>query len=107
VSHQDYIKNLDEDQLLSLIEHAQAKIRLKESEGWVEVWVAGTSDLNLYWVAKDDYATAIEALHAIGLEYLRKGDPIELELISMRYRPSEVADLLIDSSVKLMRLRAQ
>jgi len=61
MSHKDYCEKLDEDQLQSLIEHAQARIDSIKSEGWVTVWVVADY-CNRAWYPIDQYEQAMDKM---------------------------------------------
>lgn len=96
MSHAEYVAKCDEDQLRSLIEHANGRIKKLQESGWVNLWTVSIGWANVAWFAEDDYAKAIVA----ALEAVRKdvesqsGKELEMEVRLVGYRPEEAARLL-------------
>lgn len=96
MSHKEYIEKCDEDQLNSLIEHANQRLTQIKQSGWVKLWTVSVGWANVAWFEESDYAAAVARASAeVGIEAARRPNTdvnvgIELE----RFRPEEVAGLL-------------
>lgn len=95
MSHQEYIAQLDEEQLDRLIELAQGKLKAIRDSGWVRLWVVGTDSINYAWFSVDDYAGAVAELGQLGKKFAAEGKFEELSLENTAYRPGEAKSLLL------------
>lgn len=97
MSTQDYVEQLDEDQLQVLIECARARQKKIQESGWVKLWVVSIGWANVAWFGIDDYEAAVaRACDEVKKSAARNDTPkhIEMELKMDRFRPEEAAKLL-------------
>jgi hypothetical protein len=98
MSHKDYCEKLDEDQLQSLIDHANARIESLKAEGWVTVWVVADY-CNRAWFHENQRGAAMDKM--IELACAERQNPkgredCEWSVQRVRMRPSEAARLIKD-----------
>lgn len=103
MSHAEYVAKLDEDQLTSLIEHAQGRLQALRTAGWTLLWVVGTDMTNSYWF--NDYAKAAVCLGEVALASAVNKKDMPLTLEYKRYRPEEAKDLLAETEKDLQKFR--
>lgn len=94
MSHKDYCAALDEDQLSSLIEHANSRINSLKSEGWETLWVVCDSWSNLAWFHESEHAKALEKMIELAKKNSSPDKPCEWGIQFERVRPSEALVLL-------------
>lgn len=93
----EYVAECDEDQLINLIQRADARLVAIRQSGWVKLWTVSINWANVAWFAEDDYAAAVAwACTAFAEEAEAKTGKagVEMEVKLERYRPDEVAGLL-------------
>ncbi len=96
MSHAEYCAKCDEDQLQSLIEHANARLKVLNESGWVKLWTVSFGWGNIGWFAEDDYESAV-ALACKVMAREAKNCPnkaIEVEVSIDRCRPEEAVRLI-------------
>jgi hypothetical protein len=99
MSHKDYLAKCDEDQLRTLIEMANARLETIRQSGWTKLWAVSIDWATVAWFPEHDYeaaaAWACRAAHAEALQ--KRGRGVELALKLEKFRPEEVADLLLST----------
>ena len=96
MSHQEYVADCDEDQLVRLIELAQEKLKTIREGGWVKLWVVSADYANHAW--SDNYDEAIKHLRRVVEQHANAGRHVEIHLTEGRYRPAEAAELLKEAA---------
>lgn len=98
MSHAEYIAKCDEDQLICLVEMANAKLKQIREAGYVKLWVVSDEHLHLAWFQEKDYSLALEYLVRAGAESATKGRPSPLDIRLKKFRPDEAEGLVLDTA---------
>lgn len=97
MSHKEYCKELSEDQLRSLIDIANAKLKGIESEGFVSIWCITDGWVVRGRFSQDDYKLAVQRMIQVVKSEALKNQPIEIRLEPEKVRPSELEALLSEN----------
>lgn len=96
MSHEEYTAACSEDQLVSLVEWANIRLKKIRSSGFINLWVVSIGWGNVAWFAESDYVAAIDyACKAVKAKSMKLGSKgVEMEVKLDQFRPDEVAELL-------------
>jgi hypothetical protein len=92
MSHAEYCAKLDEDQLDSLIKHANACKESLKAKGWVKVWVVADY-CNRAWYPLDQHEQAMDKMIELARTEAKSDRGCEWSVKIDRMRPSEAAEL--------------
>jgi hypothetical protein len=97
MSHAEYVAGCDEDQLRSLIVHANARLKVLQESGWVRLWTVSVGWANVAWFTEADHPQAVSIACAAVQKEVSKhpGKEVEMEVRLVCYRPEEAARLLM------------